>query len=260
MKELFSFDDKKFTDKDLLLYLKRLGIKDGDCICIHSRIFEFGKPLLKPDELLYSICNVFLDAVGEKGTVLMPTFTYSFCKNEIYDKINSKSRVGVLGEFFRKMDGVKRTNDPIFSFAVYGKRADEFLVETDNCFGENSPYDVLAKNDGKMLMFGLKEDGYTFYIYTEQQANVSYRYFKEFSGTIIDEYGKSKEKTIKYYVRNLDINPILDSNKRLKILEDHNILKVENFAGSIICSIDAKKDLDLALSTLKLDELYFNLK
>lgn len=32
----------------------------------------------------------------------MPTFTYSFCKNEIYDKLNSKSTVGVLTEYFRK--------------------------------------------------------------------------------------------------------------------------------------------------------------
>ncbi|WP_089503411.1 AAC(3) family N-acetyltransferase [Campylobacter pinnipediorum] len=49
---------------------------------------------------------------------MMPTFTYSFCDRDIYDKEKSKSKVGILGEFFRKLKGVYRTDDPIFSFAV----------------------------------------------------------------------------------------------------------------------------------------------
>ncbi|HEB9887588.1 TPA: AAC(3) family N-acetyltransferase, partial [Campylobacter jejuni] len=37
-----------------------------------------------------------------------------FCKNEVYDKINSKTKMGALNEYFRKQTGVKRTNDPIY--------------------------------------------------------------------------------------------------------------------------------------------------
>ncbi|AQW86798.1 aminoglycoside N3'-acetyltransferase [Campylobacter pinnipediorum subsp. caledonicus] len=257
MKELFAFDKKTFSNEDLSQCLSELGIKNGDIICIHSSIFKFGKPLAKPDELLLSICNTFIKAVGKDGTILMPTFTYSFCKNQIYDKTNSKSTVGVLGEFFRNMNGVKRTNDPIFSFAVYGKRADEFLVETDNCFGENSPYDVLAKNNGKIIMLGLKEDGYSFHMYVEQRAKISYRYFKTFSGILVDENGNKRKKSIDYFVRDLDINPKTDREKRAKTLEENNILKSKNFAGSIVCVVDAKKNLELFLEMFKKDENCF---
>ncbi|AQW82002.1 aminoglycoside N3'-acetyltransferase [Campylobacter pinnipediorum subsp. pinnipediorum] len=257
MKELFAFNGKTFSNEDLSQCLSELGIKNGDIICIHSSIFKFGKPLAKPDDLLLSICNTFIKAVGEDGTVLMPTFTYSFCKNQVYDKINSKSTVGVLGEFFRKMNGVKRTNDPIFSFAVYGKRADEFLVEIDNCFGENSPYDILAKKNGKVVMFGLKESGHSFHMYVEQKAGVSYRYFKTFSGIIVDENGKQKQKSIDYFVRDLDINPITDTQKRATMLREYKISKIKDFAGSVICVIDAKKNLDMFLEILKEDEKCF---
>nr|WP_325100685.1 hypothetical protein [Campylobacter sp. 2018MI35] len=38
----------------------------------------------------------------------MPTFTYSFCKNQIYDKFHSKCKVGILNEFFRLWGGGKK--------------------------------------------------------------------------------------------------------------------------------------------------------
>ncbi|MCW1523361.1 AAC(3) family N-acetyltransferase, partial [Campylobacter jejuni] len=73
--------------------------------------------------------------LGKEGTLLMPTFTYSFCKNETYDKVHSKGKVGVLNEFLELAGGVRRTSDPIFSFAVKGAKADIFLKENSSCFG-----------------------------------------------------------------------------------------------------------------------------
>lgn len=49
-----------------------------------------------------------LDIIGKNGTLIMPVFSYSFCKNEIYDKLYSKGKVGVLNEFFRLSGGGKK--------------------------------------------------------------------------------------------------------------------------------------------------------
>ncbi len=93
----------------------------------------------------------------------MPTFTYSFCKNEVYDKLNSKCTVGILNEFFRKQEGVKRTNDPIFSFAVKGAKEDLFLYkEQKSCFDEGCIYNILKNNNGKIVLLGTQLLDHTF--------------------------------------------------------------------------------------------------
>ncbi len=47
----------------------------------------------------------------------MPTFSYSFNRYKNYDKIHTKSTMGILSEYFRTMAGI-RTDDPIFSFLL----------------------------------------------------------------------------------------------------------------------------------------------
>lgn len=111
--------------------------------------------MLPKNEFLQTILNCFFEVIGKEGTLIMPTFTYSFYKNEVYDKINSKTKMGALNEYFRKQTGVKRTNDPIFSFAIKRAKEELFLKDTTSYFRENCVYEVLAKENGKYIIFGL---------------------------------------------------------------------------------------------------------
>lgn len=43
--------------------------------------------------------EAMLDVIGKNGTLIMPVFSYSFCKNEVYNKLYSKSKVGILMNF-----------------------------------------------------------------------------------------------------------------------------------------------------------------
>ena len=38
----------------------------------------------------------------KKGTIIIPTFSYSFTKKETFDPTNTKSEVGIFSEIFRK--------------------------------------------------------------------------------------------------------------------------------------------------------------
>ncbi len=105
MKYFLEHNGKKYSDKDLIDAFYQLGIKRGDILCVHTEIFKFGIPLLSRNEFLQTILNCFFEVIGQEGTLIMPTFTYSFCKNETYDKVHSKSKVGVLNEFFRTSGG-----------------------------------------------------------------------------------------------------------------------------------------------------------
>lgn len=250
---LESFNGIVYKD-ELVSALKTIGIKVGDTICIHSEIFNFGKPLLSKDEFLSALLDCFYEVIGKNGTLIMPTFTYSFCKNMIYDKLNSKSTMGVLTEFFRHQNGVVRTNDPIFSFAIFGDDKNAYLADTPSTFSKNCVYDVLKNKNGKIVLFGTQNLGYTFTHYVEEQANVSYRYFKEFSGILKDENAKIHEKSIKYFVRHLDKKSEISISKQIKELKESANFKQVKFANAPITSINSKSYFDDFMRILKANE------
>ncbi|EAI3905184.1 aminoglycoside N(3)-acetyltransferase [Campylobacter lari] len=252
MKYFLEYNDKKYSNVDLIEAFKKLGIKKGDILCVHSELFNFGTPLLPRNEFLQTILDCFFEVIGKEGTLIMPTFTYSFCKNEVYDKLNSPTKIGALNEYFRKQIGVKRTNDPIFSFAVKGAKEGLFDTQNLSCFGENSGYDILTKNNGKIIYFGL-DWAHTFIHYIEEKFKVDYRYFKIFQGIIKDEK-KEYKKEIQYYVRYFDRQSELNLEKINIILNNANIFSKIQFGGGIISYINTNDFERIIISELKKDK------
>ena len=251
MKHLFEFEGKKYSNIDLIDAFLKLGIKKGDILCVHTELFNFGIPLLSRNEFLQTLLDCFFEVIGKEGTFIMPTFTYSFCKNEIYDKVNSKTKVGVLNEFFRNGGGVKRTNDPIFSFALKGAKEELFLKDTKSCFGEGSVYDVLTKEKGKFITFGGR--GHTLTHYAEEKFNVFYRYHKNFSGILIDEKNTPHPKSIDFYVRKLDIPSEPNLTNIVNIINETQNFKKINFAGDCISVYNAKEYVEILMEKLNTD-------
>ena len=92
---------------------------------------------------------------------------------------------------------------------VSGKDAEKICnLNHQSCFGKDSPFAYLINNDGKNLYIGLEkiDDAFTFDHVAEEESLVEYRFFKEFSGTIIDKLGKKKNESYKMYVRDLNLN------------------------------------------------------
>ncbi|BEK05908.1 AAC(3) family N-acetyltransferase [Campylobacter jejuni] len=256
MKKLLKYNNKIYTQEDLINILIKLGIKHGDIICVHTEIFHFQKPLLPKNEFLNALLECLIYVIGGNGTLIMPTFTYSFCKNKPYDKSNSKCTVGVLNEFFRKQKNVKRTDDPIFSFAIKGAKENIFLKrKQQSCFDKNSVYNILAQHKGKIILLGSETTGFTFTHFIEEQAQVPYRYFKEFEGNIIYENKECQFQKIKYYVRKLNENSRINILKQISILKNNNNFKVQQFANAKIVCIDSKSYLDTTLKALQ-ENLY----
>ncbi|WP_144674416.1 AAC(3) family N-acetyltransferase [Campylobacter jejuni] len=252
MKYFLEHNGKKYSDKDLIDAFYQLGIKRGDILCVHTELFNFGIPLLPKNEFLQTILDCFFEVIGKEGTLIMPTFTYSFCKNEVYDKLNSKCTVGTLNEFFRKQQGVKRTNDPIFSFAIKGGKEDLFLnKEQKSCFDENCVYNIIKNNNGKIILLGTQLLGYTFTHFIEEQAEVPYRYFKQFRGDIIYKNNNKKRCKIDYYVRDLQKKSEISILKQITLLTNSNNFKLKKIAGADIVSIDCQAYFDETMKALK---------
>ena len=128
------------TKEDIIKAFRKCGISSGSVLMLHlDAIFlSQTRPMSKKDR--YALFFEALDEVlGTKGTLIIPTFTYSATKGEPFIVEETPSTVGDLTEYFRKMPKVKRTRDPIFSVAVIGQKTNQFCkANIENCFGKNS--------------------------------------------------------------------------------------------------------------------------
>jgi aminoglycoside 3-N-acetyltransferase len=201
---IYECDSKKISTDDFFNAMNRLGIKSGDTVLLHSDILGFGKPLVF-DRIQFAdvLISIFEEQLGDKGTLIMPTYSYSFTDGVLYDVENSRSKVGYLTDMFRQKKEVTRNTHPIFSFAVSGKQTDIINFTDNTCFGEGSVFANFRKTAVKNVMFGTKRGGYTFIHHIEQMFGVPYRYNKNFSGKIRHN-GYETECVVEYYVRNYD--------------------------------------------------------
>lgn len=194
-----------YTKKEIVQSLKELGIAEGDNLFIHSNIGFFGK--LKDAKNSTDYYNAFKEAIfqviGEKGTLVMPTFSYSFCKGEVYDKNITDGDCGALSELMRKDSESLRSEDANFSIVAIGENAKYFIENPDEySFGKNSFWSRFLEKRGIICNFNF-DSASTFIHYVERELQVPYRYDKKFEGTaIIDE--KKVCKNFYHFVYDLE--------------------------------------------------------
>jgi len=197
--------------------MRSLGLRRGDVVFSHSNVGFLGFPEEgnDPETVFGVLLDAFMDVVGPEGTVLIPTFSYSFCKDEDFDIDNTPSSVGAFTEYFRRKPGVVRSLEPIFSIAGTGPKAGMILSDVSNeCFGPGSAWERMLQEDAAIVNVGISI-GSTFIHYVEQALGVPYRYRKLFTGQYA-AYGRSGRMGSVYFVRDLSYPGATPSWKNLE--------------------------------------------
>lgn len=240
--------------RELVDGLKELGLEKGDVVLVHSSFKSFGGVEGGPQ----TVIDAILEVLGEEGTLVMPTFTLSFCEQYnregkgYFDVDNTPSEMGILTEIVRKMLGAKRSVNPIYSVAVYGKLVDELSSVNDkNVFGKGSIFGKLHELNAKIMIIGLSyNNSWTFVHYIEQQEGCDYRYLKDFSGTIVVG-SKKYEDTFSMLVRDLDRGVITNVDPMGEILEKMGAVKIKKIGQSIVKLMKAKEVYDITAEEMK---------
>ncbi len=265
-KKVFQSACGPILESDIIAAFQLAGVSKGDTVMVHSRLFSLGKlaEITDRSELLALIINALLLAVGSKGTIIFPAFTFAFCRTGIFDLSNSRSEMGALSEEARKWQKTVRTSHPIYSVAIMGYNAHRFLIaDNGTCFGKNSIFDLLHKENmdsGKIKILTLGIDvppgAITYIHYLEEKMKVSYRYHKQFSGKIIDAQEERAVKT-NFFVRHLDVDVVFDEEACWQLWIDHNISSSQKLGDSFIHLFKEKDihDVTLAAITAKPDFL-----
>lgn len=247
--------DYDYSARDIIDALLKTGISEGDNIFIHSNIGFFGR--LRDGTNTETYCRIFkesiFEVIGNSGTLIVPTFSYSFCNNQVFDKNKTIGIRSIFSEFIRKDPESLRSDDANFSIAAIGKNAEYFTTNApEHSFGTDSFWDRFLKFNGKICNFNL-DAGSTFIHYVEKSLNVPYRYDKMFKGKSIVN-GQEEEKAYYHFVYDLskpDNSP--DFTKFDKKAKDLGLAKIATLGrGQMIC-ISAIDTFNLIKSELKND-------
>lgn len=216
--------------------VSKLPIKRGEILYINSDILELAKACKENGERFDCVefIKTIQDAIGNEGTLLIPTFNWDFCKGIPFDYKKTRSMTGALGNAALKMPEFVRTAHPIYSFAVWGKDR-KLLRDMSNvrAWGKDSPFAYMQTNAARAFVIGLAPTiGNTFLHYIEECNGVDYRYEKEFTAPYTDAQGVALQRTYSMYVRDLEADPQHTSFSVLDtIMLQLNVLQTFNING-----------------------------
>ncbi|EBA14545.1 Aminoglycoside N3'-acetyltransferase [Roseobacter sp. SK209-2-6] len=194
----------QYNRSDLDRALAELPIAEGDVLFLHSNIGFFGR--MEGAGSMDDICAAFVEALFERlgpgGTLVVPVFTYSFSRGEVFDPEGSASAMGAFSEWIRRHPDAKRSLDPSYSVAALGARAQELTQNApENSFGPGSFFARFDQLEGAICNLNF-DAGSTYLHYLERQRQVPYRFDKSFEGTI-REAGIERAAQSTIYVRYL---------------------------------------------------------
>jgi aminoglycoside 3-N-acetyltransferase len=161
---------------DLQNDLSRLGIVAGDLVVLQSSFRSLARPEVSPADFLHSI----MELIGPGGTLMVPTFTYSYSGlwgMKPFDPQNTPGVLnGVLTETFRLWPGARRSAHPTYSVAAFGRCADELTRDKEQvkALGEGSSYAEANRLGARILLLGVGNDRNPMLHYAESVAGVPY--------------------------------------------------------------------------------------
>jgi aminoglycoside 3-N-acetyltransferase len=194
------------SQEQVIACLKSIGIHQGDGLLVHSAVQFLGKPV--------GGIGMYLDAIreviGQRGTIVVPTFSFSFAQSGRFDPQATPSEgMGIFSEYVRQRPETRRTFHPMQSVAVIGRYAND-LAERDtlSAFDPGSAFERMLELNFKLLLLGAEARATSMFHYSEQRAKVLYRYWKDFPGDIRTPSGW-KKRTYRMFVRDLELKPEL---------------------------------------------------
>ena len=179
------------TIDSLIKDFKRIGLKKGDIILVHSSLSKLGWTVGGPVTVIKALQSV----ITEEGTIIMPSFTtensnpvlwhYPAVPEDWWQIIKDKQpafnskysptrSMGKIAETFRNFPGVLRSDHPQESFCAWGKFAD-FITNEHRVypvFGNDCPLSKIYKLNGKVVLLGVNHGNNTSLHLAEFRAKI----------------------------------------------------------------------------------------
>ena len=247
-----------YSTVDIASALETAGLHRGDVVFSHSNIGYFGRHSTAKTafELCEAFAQGFQSVIGQEGTLVVPTFSYSFGSDKpekVFDVARTPGVCGTFTEYLRKRQDSIRSADPMFSIVAIGAHAEYFTRNADpECFGENSFWRRFLDARGIFCNLNLDASS-TFIHFVERRIGVPYRQNRVFSGAIVDG-GLCREAMVTYFSRSLDDNAAVPSTQRFdEVAREANLVRTSSLGRGAIVTISAESTARLIRERIEIE-------
>jgi aminoglycoside 3-N-acetyltransferase len=200
-----------FTIPQLHAALDSVASQPGATVMVHASLFALGALQEVPPQDVVARCVAAVrEHLGAGGTLVVPAFTYAFCRGLPFDRQHSPGeKMGTFSEYVRQLPDAVRSYHPIQSVAAVGAASrDICAVDTRDAFAQEGPFGVMLRAGAQLLLLGTSTRSASLIHYSEERVTVPYRFWKEFRGTYIDG-GTASQRAYRMYARDLQLNPVM---------------------------------------------------
>lgn len=245
-----------YTRDDLLAAIRAAGIDRGDVVSLQVSLGRLGLPRdVAPNYQALSdfVIDAFLDVLGTEGTLVVPTYSYSIGRGDVFEVETTPSAIGEFTEVFRKRSGTIRSRDPMLSSSAIGPESHNVLrTISRSCYGEGSTYHRLRDVDAKICTLGIGLYWATFRHHIEEMAGVPFRFVKRFTGIVRERRTESTE-TWDYFAA-----PYIDCCQPNGLPLERKVraaglLSVAPVGRGEVMAIDAREYFEFGVATLRAD-------
>ncbi len=243
---------EKVLKADIVNGLRDLGLDNGDVAFVHSSLKSFGYV----EGGANTVVRAFLDVLGDEGTLAVPIFRNYFWDgpDQVWDRDNSPSLMGVISETVRTWEGSRRSYHAPHPIAAVGRLAED-LTERHNLtdFSFDSPFSRLLELNAWIMLMGVDYNRCTMIHLIEERAEIPYRRWVDLTGTVVNN-GIAERRTYPFLsgypgVGN-DFNPL---GKRLESEGKVNITKIGN---STIRCFHARELYECTMRSIRQEPLF----
>ncbi|NDV22204.1 DUF4910 domain-containing protein [Desulfovibrio sp. JC022] len=244
-----------YTKKEMIAALQNVGIATGDIVLFYLSLgmLGLGEGVTSQERMNELFLECAREALGPEGTILIPCYSYSLCKGELFDADSTPGTIGPFPEFFRNQPQVIRSKEPILSICGQGPAAqDLFHNLPKTTYGRESVYERLIENKAKICTVGLRLNWATYRHYIEEIAEVPFRYRKYFRGPVLKD-GKICEEQWTYSVRLWPENADPDGIRLAEMAVADGVCSSVRLGRNSIYCIEAGEYFEYACKQFKKD-------
>jgi aminoglycoside 3-N-acetyltransferase len=204
-----------------------------------------------------TVIDALLTAVGDSGTVVVPTFTWGpfhDAEGVTLDlrETSCKDEVGIIPETFRLREEAKRSTHICHSVATIGPRTREVMGHGVSSFGAGSTFHALYDHNAWCLLLGVSFGSCTELHAVEEYMRVPYRYHRDFpESTIIIEDGTEIPSDAVEFLRREGYRN--DFAKMRAVLDRHGVLNVTDIGDALVTNVRIRDIFDVTVECMKQD-------
>ncbi len=243
----------RVSRSDILSGLREVGLSEDDLVLVHSSLSAFGYVEGGAD----TVIDALLEAVGESGTVVVPTFTWGDfhdAEGVTLDLRNTSCRdeVGIIPETFRLRDEARRSTHICHSVAAIGPRTRDVMGHGVSSFGAGSTFHALYDHDAWCLLLGVEFTSCTELHAVEEYMDVPYRTHRDFSNsTVILEDGTEIPSHSIEFLREEGYRN--DFGKMRGVFEKHGILRTTQIGDALVTNARIRDIFDITREYMEED-------